>query len=221
MSESVVAVADGHGSATCFRSAQGAEFAAGIALLLMGQPGIEQELVRRWRTAVETHLAQNPFSADELAMVSPRSLRTPWMIYGSTLLAASVSASDLSLLQIGDGDILLVSASGQVRRPWPKDARLLGVETTSLCTHDAAANIRVLSEPLGDESPRLILLCSDGYSNSFREDAGFLRVGTDLLEMMEEDGLETVEAGLEGWLEEASRLGSGDDVTLGLLYRCP
>jgi hypothetical protein len=64
-----------------------------------------------------------------------------------------------------------------------------------------------------------VLLCTDGYSNSFRTDSGFLKVGTDLLEMMEKDGPESVESNLEEWLEEASRLGSGDDVTLGVLFR--
>jgi len=44
-------------------------------------------------------------------------------------------------------------------------------------------------------------------------------VGADLLEIVREEGLETVDGCLESWLHEASAFGSGDDVTLGLLCR--
>ena len=69
------------------------------------------------------------------------------------------------------------------------------------------------------DRPALVLLATDGYANAFREDAGFLQVGTDLLAMIREEGLQHVAAGLETWLAEASDSGSGDDVTLGLLCR--
>jgi serine/threonine protein phosphatase PrpC len=232
-----IAVADGHGSQACFRSGTGAELAVKIAIELLSgfdanldfsrnylddvENELKHQLISLWRDAVAGHLSLNPYTPEELAQIGGRRYKTPWTPYGSTLLAAVASESQLFLVQIGDGDILMVSSTMRVSRPWPRDARLLGVETTSLCTEDAAANIRVRVEPLTEDFPRLVLLCTDGYSNSFRADSGFLKVGTDLLEMIEEDGLESVERGLEGWLEEASRLGSGDDVTLGLLFRDP
>ena len=234
-----IAVADGHGSQACFRSGTGAELAVKIALELLAgfdlaidfsreylddvENDLKHRLIARWRDAVAAHLSLAPFTPEEMAKMSQGRRNGPWTPYGSTLLAAVASESHLFLLQIGDGDILMVSggASGAARvsRPWPRDTRLLGVETTSLCTEDAASNIRLRLEPLTPHHPRLVLLCTDGYSNSFRADSGFLKVGTDLLEMIDEDGLESVESDLEGWLEEASRLGSGDDVTLGLLFR--
>jgi serine/threonine protein phosphatase PrpC len=230
-----LAVADGHGSSACFRSETGAAFAVQCALDLVaefasrldfGQHYLDDverefkdELIARWRDAVSVHLTENPFTAEELLVVASRAGRTSFTAYGSTLLVALACESQLLLVQIGDGDILMVSGTGRVSRPWPRDARLLGVETTSLCTEDAVSNIRLRVEPLTPESPALVLLCTDGYSNSFRADAGFLKVGTDLLEMIDEDGPESVESNLEGWLEEASSLGSGDDVTLGVLFR--
>lgn len=226
----MLAVADGHGSSACFRSETGAAFAVKASLELMAgfcseidfakyylddfKDEFKRRLMEAWRQEVSRHLAENPFSASELTRESD-----PFVAYGSTLLAARAGEKQLLLAQIGDGDILMVSSTGQVLRPWPRDERHLGVETTSLCTEDAAANIRLRVEPLTPEFPRLILLCTDGYSNSFRADAGFLKVGTDLLEMIEADGPDSVEHELEGWLEEASRLGSGDDVTLGVLFR--
>jgi hypothetical protein len=64
-----------------------------------------------------------------------------------------------------------------------------------------------------------VLLATDGYANSFREDAGFLRIGGDLLEMIRQDGIEGVDGNLETWLNEASELGSGDDITVALVCR--
>ena len=228
----VLAVADGHGSSACFRSDTGSALAVQCSLDLIAElsgsldfshhflddieHSFKNQLVVRWREAVSTHLAQQPYTAEEELIASRRAPFTP---YGSTLLAAFASQSQLWLFQIGDGDILMVSSTGRVSRPWPRDSRLLGVETTSLCTDDAAHNIRLRVEPLTPPSPSLILLCTDGYSNSFRNDAGFLKVGTDLLEMIADEGLDAVERNLEGWLNEASDLGSGDDVTLGVLFR--
>ena len=67
--------------------------------------------------------------------------------------------------------------------------------------------------------PELILLATDGYANSFREDAGFLKVGSDLLGIIRTDGLDKVNENLETWLTETSKAGSGDDITLGILCR--
>lgn len=55
--------------------------------------------------------------------------------------------------------------------------------------------------------------------NSFSDSAGFLKVGSDLLEMLRADGFDSINASLRGWLEEATRSGSGDDCTLGLICR--
>jgi serine/threonine protein phosphatase PrpC len=70
-----------------------------------------------------------------------------------------------------------------------------------------------------DPPPVLILLATDGYANSFVNEAAFLQVGTDILEMIRADGLEAVQESLETWLSEASQAGSGDDITLGILCR--
>ncbi len=73
--------------------------------------------------------------------------------------------------------------------------------------------------PLREAAPALILVSTDGYANSFADAAGFLQVGSDLLNILRAQGLDEVTANLDGWLTEASEQGSGD-VTLGLLYRC-
>jgi serine/threonine protein phosphatase PrpC len=234
-----VAVADGHGSAASFRSAAGATLAVQAALQTLGDffqwhpdsaaatanaTEIPADLIARWRTAIRDHLSGAPFTRDEVKALDRRGSEiapdaTARRAYGSTVLGVLATRFYVLCLQLGDGDILMVSDRGNVVRPWSRDPRLLGVETTSLCGADAAAEMRVCIEPLAGNSPALVLLATDGYANSFREDHGFLRIGGDLLEMIRQDGIEGVERDLETWLNEASELGSGDDITVALVCR--
>jgi len=242
----VVSVSDGHGSDKCFRSDRGSRFAVKRAAQLVGEfldesrgaadlaalerrarEYLPREFVRRWREAAETDLRARPFTEAELAAVEkrdgPQALRllagNPLLAYGATSLTVAVADSFALYLQLGDGEILNVSAAGEVTRALPEDERLFANETTSLCTPDAEKNFRLRLSPNTGEPPALILLSTDGYVNSFAERAGFTRVGTDLLEMLRADGFDSVNANLRGWLEEATRAGSGDDCTLGLICR--
>ena len=95
-------------------------------------------------------------------------------------------------LQLGDGDILVVAENGEVSRPLERDARLLADQTTSLCSPDAWRDFRVRFQALVDPPPALILLATDGYSNSFVSEAAFLQVGPDVLEMIRGGGLAAV-----------------------------
>jgi hypothetical protein len=216
----VLAVADGHGSWYSPRSDVGARLAVATAVAVLrdfvecppAHPGEElpAEIVRRWQAAVLADAGQRPL---------PEEFPDSLLAYGSTLLVAAAVRESLLLLQVGDGDILVAAEDGRVSRPLPGDPRLIANATTSLCALDAAADFRTARLSLREASPALILVSTDGYANSFREDAGFRQVGSDLLALIRAEGLAAVEANLEAWLKEASEQGSGDDVTLGLLYR--
>jgi hypothetical protein len=234
------AVADGHGSNRCFRSETGARIAVEIGLMLVsdlmsragasgGAPGLEQlarSLAETWTEAVASDLEREPFSEQELRHLEELEgpdarlevMEGPSLAYGTTLLLAGADDRGVVLLQIGDGDILTVSESGVVTRPLPADPRSIGNATASLANATAPQDARIRSLPAAEaEVPSLVLAATDGYANSFAEDAGFLKVGSDLLTMIRADGLRTVGDQLEGWLGEVSELGSGDDVSLGLL----
>ena len=218
----VLAVADGHGSARYPRSHTGAQIAVDVATKLIDEflnsqadnlslikdateEWLPRTLVRNWTEAVAEDLKADP---DESTPVA----------YGTTLLAAAVTEHFALYLQLGDGDILTVSNSGVVSRPLPKDERLLGNETTSLCAADAWRDFRVSFQLLRQSHPALILLSTDGYPNSFRDESGFLQVGSDLLSMIQQHGLARVNDSLAGWLSDSTHAGSGDDVTLGIIY---
>ncbi len=57
----------------------------------------------------------------------------PYLAYGATLLAVALTSSFALYMQLGDGEILIVSDAGEVTQPLLKDERLLANETTSLC----------------------------------------------------------------------------------------
>lgn len=221
----VLAVADGHGSARYSRSHVGAGLAVESSVQLVqefldGQAEsrnlslikdtteewLPRALVRKWVEVVTEHLGSDPGEPEQTLIA-----------YGSTLLVTAVTEQFAIYLQLGDGEILIVSESGEVTRPLLKDDRLFGNETTSLCAPEAWRDFRVSFQPFSQSPPALILLSTDGYPNSFRDESGFFKVGSDILNLVRENGLSFIQENLGGWLSDSTRAGSGDDITLGIL----
>lgn len=239
----VAVVADGHGGARHFRSADGARLAVQAAqeVLFALVPAftaavrpqraqlaaveLPQRIVGRWVELTRADLALRAFSDRELAEVqasegadAAASVRAdPLLAYGATVLAALAVPQALVIAQLGDGDVLLVDTAGHTARPVPRDERLFGSLTTSLCRPGAESDFRSVVLEGKDAYPALLLLSTDGYANSFCSDADYLKVGTDFLEFLRRDGAETVGRQLPAILEDASANGSGDDITLAIL----
>lgn len=242
----IITVSDGHGSPRNFRSDVGARIAVKEAtrlireLLLEGQPDPDKlsaikrtaqerlpgELTRRWRQNVARHLEDHPITPEELDLLEQRRdakarrsiERDPHLAYGATLLSVLVTGGFVLYLQLGDGDILTVSDAGEVTRPMPRDPRLIANETTSLCMPEAWQEVRINFQARYGPHPALILLSTDGYANSFVNDDAFRKVGSDILDILRTDGVGMVEENLSTWLNDASAAGSGDDITMGILF---
>jgi len=239
----VVAISDGHGSASCFRSDKGAFMAVSAAVkvakknvkLLPQSPDISiiedllkkelpQRIVHFWRDTVADDICKYPFEIVELQKVEIEGITkrrqvslNPVIAYGATLMTVIIAKSLLIILQIGDGDILLVSEKGRVNRPFPRDPRLIANETTSLCMNEAWREFQVRILPMFDVEPALIMLATDGYANAFCSEDDFLQVGSDFWEIINSDGLDAIEANLKQWLLETSQEGSGDDITVAIV----
>jgi serine/threonine protein phosphatase PrpC len=246
----ILAVADGHGSKAYFRSDKGAEFAVEIAIEVCKRledatwdtikdkkinDSLIREIVQKWRERVNSDIQNNPFTLEEEAIFKPKKeliIKRPGGLnkdsvtaYGSTLIVAVIHNSFTLYLQLGDGNVLTVSSTGEIDQPLPKDDRLFGNETTSLCLPESWSDFRFRSLPLDsiNQPPALILISTDGYSNSFSQDSEFEKVGKDLLEIICEhpdgiqEGIASIEVNLPDWLNTASEKGSGDDTTVGIL----
>lgn len=234
-----VAVADGHGGTRYCRSKRGAELAVESAIEVLegfchnqsssnlsvikrlAEEQLPNELTRQWRDKVNTDIQNNPLTSEETDLLRKDKAKAldKVVAYGTTLIAVVVEREYLLCLQIGDGDILTVFEDGAVRRPFVKDERFLGNETISLCSKNAWHEFRVSFYTDDSTFPKLLLVASDGYTNSFLTEDGFLQVGSDLLQVVRENGIDAIRSNLLVWLEEASQQGSGDDITVAILYR--
>ena len=243
----VLCVADGHGSPKCFRSDRGSRYVVKKAAYLLSEflderrgkfdvaeiesqkDYLSTELVRRWREAVEADLKKEPFTEKEFENLEKKSDArarklvedNPLLAYGTTSLTVAMEEDFVVYWQLGDGDILNISETGEVVKPLSEDPRLLANETTSLCLPKAEKDFRFLVQKISaSDSPQMILLSTDGYLNSFSNEAGFFQAGTDILQMLQtENGFNDVSENLKAWLEEATQMGSGDDSTVGIIYR--
>lgn len=239
----VLAVADGHGGAAYTRSHMGAAIAVRTAQRVLAQDllprlitadkpvellqikrlcdeWLPRVLVRRWQSTVRRYARLFPADVHDAADKSGESASdelpalTP---FGATLVAGLLTPDFHLYLQLGDGDILTVAADGAVSRPLlPADDRLLGNDTTSLCSADAAHSVRLAFQPVMGDPPSLVLLSTDGYANSFVDSASFEQVGADLLAAIRGEGLAAVQQQLPEWLAQTSAAGSGDDITVAL-----
>ena len=195
-------------------------------------------LVRAWRRRIVQHADEHPFTAEEIAQVAG-SVSPPAAnglsdeqvvhVYGATLLVLILTDQFALYLQLGDGEMLVVNESPdehnpserivEISRPLPRDESLIANETTSLCRADAERRFRVRLQVFEAEPPTLILICTDGYSNAFESSDGFEQVGGDMLRVLREQGVEAVSQGFAEELDHVSRVGSGDDVTVAVVFR--
>ena len=238
-----IAVADGHGSAKYFRSGVGSQLAVEVVLNLITEmmEGVTRndtpldkvkanvegvlprKIVEEWRRRVGEHWNSQEKLTDAEAEIlknnpdAHEAVESDYAVaYGCTLLAAAVTARYLVLVQNGDGDIVCVSRSGKASLPMGNDPRLIANETTSLCQPHTEKNFRVVVQELGESAPALVTLSSDGCANSYEDDE-FLRWVEQFALQVSEYGLGPVSEQLKPWLEQMTRGGSGDDVTLSVL----
>jgi len=140
-------------------------------------------------------------------------------MYGTTLLGLVITPGFYFALQIGDGDIICVNEAGCAERVLETD-KILGVETYSLSLDSAwrYAVTELRSFPSNEEMPALFMLSTDGYANSFVDDAGFRKAGSDYLSLMRQRGVGFVKKNLGQWLTRTSERGSGDDISIAFAF---
>ncbi len=225
----VIAVADGHGSARCPRSDVGSAIAARAAVDLMSdaltsdvkghgdvaewlRSHVGSSVVDSWRRGVDAHLVAHPFTEQELELIGDQ---PDAYAYGSTILVAGCTDDVGFALQLGDGHVVLVNADGSGQLAFPEEPKM-STETFSLCTDDAEHFIRARVWPLDEHRPRIVALSTDGWGDAFEDDEWFDRVAHQLTDQAAMGGIERIDDQLEGWLARTATE-FGDDATMALL----
>ena len=229
----VVAVADGHGHKAHFRSAIGSQLAVGLAKDLLADAvsdfrdaaDVEHDLRTRlgpmltqgWRDGVLDHVEQHPFAESEEAFVDQETTVGLLRPYGTTIVAMAASNDVLAVLQLGDGEAVVVLEDGTVLQPLPADPDLHGPVTTSLCQPDPLRSLRLAGLDLPTLGFALGFVCTDGFGAGRVDGTGWWRqVGEELLQHARARGFDWMAGMLPQWLQEPAQLG-GDDTTLALL----
>lgn len=225
----LIAVADGHGHHAHFRSDVGSALAVELVVDLLHDAlprltdpttahgvlaGVGADLVDRWTAGVVEHLRHHPLDppadADRALLTGP---------YGSTVLAMVATGDLVGVLQIGDGDAVVVTAAGRALRPLPEDPALDGARTTSLCQPAPLESLRIGVLDATAQDVVLGYLATDGFSAARVDpEAWWQDTGAELTSYAREHGFDWIAERLPAWLEEPARIG-GDDTTLAILAR--
>jgi serine/threonine protein phosphatase PrpC len=218
-----LAVADGHGSDKHYHSDIGSRLAVISALDLL-QLFAEQPFNERHIKQSAEYLARKLVQAWRSAVDKVDNQQTPsderYSVYGTTLLACLLTDNYALYLQIGDGDMLTLTASGAVHRPLAKNQQFIANETYSLGSEDALYRVDISLDFFERcESPALVFLATDGYANSFADEFGLCQAVQDFQTQIATHGKAIIQSCLGEWLHETSELGSGDDVTVAIVVR--
>ena len=226
-----LAVADGHGASVYTRSDRGARFAVALAIeelrMLSDEgatiadtrwTGLPERVLARWRNAVQQDLATEPLPDEEAAALANQDLDAA-SAYGATLLAAGVTGDYGFALQLGDGTTYLVGGDGSVASVL-SPPELPGESTFSLCMPDALDFVQARifdAAELGRMAA--IVISTDGYSKSFRNDGIAAAQIKTMTDRMSWDSATAMSRELDNWLKRVSEAGSGDDISLVVAAR--
>ena len=134
----LLAVADGHGSAEYTRSGLGARFAVYAAQKVLPSDAPDEEVVAdiKWLYdhMVARHMARHPLSEREMGLLSAARLH-PVAAYGCTLAVAVIDYAHNSTTRycLGDSDVFCIDTSGHFPPPLTDDPACVGSATSSMC----------------------------------------------------------------------------------------
>jgi serine/threonine protein phosphatase PrpC len=229
----IAAVADGHGDARHDRSHRGAALAVHVAVEVARdfafhgssdtalaalkhdfKEHFPRKLGQRWREAVQNDAQMQGDARDNEAL----SLESLFTRYGTTLLVALVVPGALLVGQIGDGDILLVNLMDDTCAPLlRRPDTLLSTATYSLCLSGATHFWQTAIVEYSQKG--LLLLVTDGLADALgADDAALSGFAGSLGQRLKEFGRPAVETALPSWLDHYSAHGSGDDMTLAVVW---
>ena len=229
-------VCDGHGGNKHFRSDIGAHIAVEICREKIERfvrekrrcrthsseekdvVQLGKSIILAWRERVQEHFEKNSFTTEELCSFGNRErdylTENRTVAYGTTMLVGLLFGKMLYVLQLGDGEIRVVTKDGYIS-PIKKDERLRFGATTSLCDADAFRHLRCCVLPA--DKIKGCWLSSDGVRNSFENEEGFESFIHTVVRQYREAKFSDFKSQLKSFLPVLTKKGSGDDVSVAYL----
>ncbi len=231
----IVSVADGHGDKKVTRAKRGAEIAVetSISVIKREIKGLFQSrdeskdrrkryfedtivkgIIKEWRQSVK-----RDFEKPDSGNIKEFTDLEIYKIYGTTLIAVLLTPEFIFYFQLGDGSILRLGKNGEVKEIFETSNEFLGNETASLSLSRPEHYAKVKYEPEEKlKNIEMLMITTDGYPNSFRTDDDYFKTIKDYHSLLKEKGEKYVKENIKTWLEETSKEGSGDDITVVLVY---
>jgi hypothetical protein len=212
-----VAIADGHSDPRCVRSRTGADFvvaaAAGLPADTVGADAITDALIADWRRRVDRHLADNPLSGVDLDRADVAA--NARMAYGTTAALCRITSDAITIVRVGDGDVIAVAPDGQAQRLAVAQSEPSDI-TESISQPDAQRVARS-AEIAAGAAPVLLILATDGFDNAYPAGDSMLRAAAELAALRRESGLPIGSDVLTHWARDAAAV-SGDDATVAAVW---
>ena len=230
----IVAACDGHGGNVYIRSHLGAKFASNAVIDVLREidktalykgkkeaviENIKLNILCRWNALVEGHLLKKRIRGSEMADLTEAEVlalrKNPIKAYGTTLNAAMILGTKIVCVSLGDGGSFLVK--GGVATPAfaeDEDEPVANV-TYSLCQDDAFSHLKVAVYELSDYDGAVV--CTDGMINPYQNLSNFSSglVTPAIASLIAGKG-----KSLGSFVSEVGRkLGTGDDVSLGIVTK--
>jgi serine/threonine protein phosphatase PrpC len=186
-----------------------------------------KHIVARWQITVEEDYTKNPFTQAELALTdqkhraeyeSEKPGKRLYKAYGTTLIAAAVTADYWFGIHIGDGRFSALYKDGGFDQPVPWDERCFLNVTASICDDDAADRARLYFSFRRDRAmPAAVFLCSDGVDDNYPVDNNekhLFKLYRTIALTFAEDGFDSTCIQLNGLASRFATQGKGDDTSI-------
>ena len=230
----IITACDGHGSNVYLRSHLGAKFASNAVIDVLREidrtafyknrkeaivESIRLNILCRWNTLVEGHLAKNPIRPSDVSGLTDAELlslrKNPIKAYGTTLNAAMILGTKLICVSIGDGGCFLVKGGAVLPAFSDDEDEPVANITYSLCQDDAFSHLQVSVHELASYDGAVV--CTDGMINPYQNLSNF--ASGLIVPSLANLCIGKVKALERFVVEVGAKLGTGDDVSLGILAK--